>query len=276
MNKETTRGGNACAAPLNGGRLWILGAFLVGVTGMFTVGPFVHAAESPNVTVFAAASLTNALTDIAKMADEKGIAKVTPSFASSSTLAKQIERGAPADIFLSADKEWMDYLEQRKLIQTGTRSDLLGNALVFIVPADEKGEVKIEKDPDVEKFLKGGRLSLADPDHVPAGKYAKEALTGMGLWAGFGPKLARANDVRGALALVERGECPLGIVYSTDAAISTKVRAAATIPAQYHKPIVYPVGLVTGHDTPAARAFLGFLKSAEAKAVFEKYGFKTR
>lgn len=236
--------------------------------------PAVNAVEPGTVVVFAAASTTNAVNDIGKMFAEKGLGKIVPSYASSSALAMQIENGAPANVFISADEGWMNYLAKQKLIDPASRVDLLGNTLVLIAPADSSIK-KVEIGPkfDLAKLLGNGRLSTGDPDSVPVGKYAKAALEKLGVWADVEGKLARAADVRGALTLVERGETPLGIVYATDAAITSKVRVVRVFPANTHPPIVYPAALVTGKATATAKSFLEFLRTPEAKAVFEKYGF---
>lgn len=232
----------------------------------------VQAAEPESVTVFAAASTTNAINDIGKIFAEKGKGKIVPSYASSSTLAKQIENGAPANVFVSADEPWMNYLEERKLIEPGSRFDLLGNKLALIAPSGSSlNKVEIGPKMDLAKLLGEGRLATGDPDHVPVGKYAKAALEKLGVWKEIESKLARAADVRGALTLVERGEAPLGIVYSTDAAITPKVKVVGIFPADTHPKIVYPAALVAGKATSAAKSFLEFLKTPEAKAVFEKY-----
>jgi len=232
-------------------------------------------AHAEDVYVFAAASATNALNDIGEMFASRGFGTLKASYASSSTLAKQVEQGAPAQVFLSADPQWMDYLAGKKLIVADSRVNLLGNVLVVIAPADSKqGPLTIDKTTDWAKLLGDGRLSTGDPDHVPVGLYARQAFEKLGQWTVVEPKLARAESVRAAMALVERGEAPLGIVYATDAQVSKKVKVVGTIPADLHDPVVYPVALIAGHDSAAARAFLQFLQSAEAKAVFVKYGFK--
>jgi molybdate transport system substrate-binding protein len=232
------------------------------------------AADSDTVTVFAAASTTNAINDIGKLFTEKGKGKVVPSFASSSTLAKQIEQGAPAQVFISADEPWMNYLEEKKLIEPGSRFNLLGNKLVLIAPSGSAvSKVEIGPKMDLVKLLGDGKLATGDPDHVPAGKYAKAALSKLGVWNDIEGKLARTQDVRGALTLVERGETPLGIVYATDAAVTPKVKVIGIFPADTHPKIVYPTALIAGKTSPVAKSFLEFLKTPEAKAVFEKYGF---
>jgi molybdate transport system substrate-binding protein len=228
------------------------------------------------VTVFAAASVTNALTELGQSFEQKENVRVLCSFASSSTLAKQIENGAPANVFISADLEWMDYLEKLKLIVPPSRLDLLANRLVLITPADSSMSVTPKAGFDLAALLEGGLLAAGDPDHVPAGKYAKSALQKLGVWDSVSNKIARADSVRAALALVERGETPLGIVYATDAAISLKVRVAGIFPEDLHPPITYPAALIEGKATPAAMRFLDFLKNQDARAVFEKYGFTVR
>jgi molybdate transport system substrate-binding protein len=251
----------------------ILGTVLGGSAG----------ADQQTITVFAAASTTNAVTDIAALYETDHPVKIRLSFASSSTLAKQIENGAPADIFLSANPKWMDYLAEKGMIVTETRRDLLGNRLVLIVPKDSPiGGLQVDAGMDLSGLLGDGRLSMGDPDHVPAGMYGKNALTHLGLWDAIADRLARAKDVRAALVLVERGECPLGQVYATDAAISDKVRLAGVFPEDSHPPIVYPAALVkqgTGGQEkigPEALSFLDFLQSDSSVRVFETYGFTVR
>ena len=256
------------------GSQWVL--FLIAAAAMllsFCLPAAAPAAELESVTVFAAASTTNAITDIGKMFEQKGLGKIVPSYASSSTLAKQIENGAPANVFISADEPWMTYLEDRKLIEPGSRFDLLGNKLVLIAPADSSIKVEIGPKLDLAKLLGDGRLAMGDPDHVPAGKYGKAALEKLGVWAETESKVARTADVRAALTLVERGEAPLGIVYSTDAAITPKVKVVGLFPADTHPKIVYPAALIAGKATAAAKSFLQFLRTPESRAVFEKYGF---
>jgi len=234
-------------------------------------------AASDTVTVFAAASTTNAVTEIGAIFSQGNEEGFRPSFASSSTLAKQIENGAPADIFISANKKWMDYLEEKGMIEKDTRIDLLSNRLVLIVPADSAvKDVATGPGFDLLTLLGDGRLSMGDPDHVPAGIYGKQALESLGVWTTIESRVARAKDVRAALALVERGEVPVGLVYATDAAISDKVRVVGTFPETSHPPIVYPVAVVAGRRSPAADRFITLLQSPEARAVFEKYGFSVR
>lgn len=232
-------------------------------------------AETP---VFAAASTTDALNEIAAAFAAKKLGTMVPSYNSSSILAKQIENGAPAALFLSADEQWMDYLDSRKLLAPGTRSDLLGNALVLIAPKGGTTQARVEIAPGfpLAKLLGDGRLAMGDPAHVPAGLYGKAALEKLGVWDQVQNKVAAAENVRAALAFVERGEAPLGIVYATDANASAKVATVGVFPEDSHPPILYPVALVAGHDTPEARAALDFIRGPEAKPIWAKYGFLVR
>lgn len=230
-------------------------------------------AEDP-VIVFAAASTTNAVGEIGALYVEKKAGGFLPSFASSSTLAKQIESGAPAAVYISANRKWMDYLEEKGLVESGSRQNLLGNRIVLVAPLDSPlDNVMVQSDFDLEALLGGGYLAMGDPDHVPAGIYGKQALEALGIWERIHTRIARQKDVRSALALVERGEVSLGVVYKTDAAISDKVKVVGVFPESSHPPIVYPVALVAGNRTPEAEKFLRFLQSDDARAVFEKYGF---
>jgi molybdate transport system substrate-binding protein len=233
------------------------------------------AARAQGLTVFAAASLTDAMKDIAKQWTQAGHPPLQMSFASSSTLAQQIAQGAPANVFASADEKWMDFLAQKNLIVADTRKDLLGNDLVLVVPTDKPLHVTIGPGFDLLKLLgPNGRLSVGDPAHVPAGIYAEQALKKLGWWDSVSPRLASAEDVRAALLLVERGEAPAGIVYGTDAAVSKAVMVAGTFPASSHDPVAYPFALVKAGDTPEARALLKFLAGPQARAVFVQRGFK--
>jgi molybdate transport system substrate-binding protein len=236
------------------------------------------AAAQGGVVVFAAASTTNAVTEIGKLYADRHLGRVTPSFASSSTLAKQIESGAPADVYLSANKKWMDFLEARNLIDKESRVDLLGNRIVLIAPAGSTlKSVDVAPGFALATFLgRDGRLSMGNPEHVPAGIYGKQALENLGVWNQVKDRLAPMKDVRAALVLVERAEAPLGVVYATDAAITKKVRVVGTFPADSHPPIVYPVAAVAGGRSEAAKRFIDFLRSPESRAVFEKYGFAVR
>ncbi|UYK99270.1 molybdate ABC transporter substrate-binding protein [Pantoea stewartii] len=234
----------------------------------------VPALAADKITVFAAASLTNALNEIAAHYKKTHGTEVVSSFASSSVLARQIEQGAPADLFISADQQWMDDAVAKKSMIDTTRYTLLGNDLVLIAPRSENARpVTINDKTDWKRLLKGERLAVGDPDHVPAGIYAKEALEKLGAWSSLSPVLARANNVRAALALVERNETPYGIVYGSDAVASQKVQVVGTFPEDSHKPVEYPVAIVKDHDNAAVKAFYNYLKGPEAAAVFTEYGF---
>jgi molybdate transport system substrate-binding protein len=224
------------------------------------------------VTVFAAASLTDSLKAVADAYKAKTGATITLSFGASSTLARQIDQGAQADIFMSADTDWMDYLQKNGRIADGTRKDLLGNQLVLVAASDSKAAPKIAPHFDLAGALGDGRLALADPASVPAGKYAKASLTALGVWDSVAAKVAPAENVRVALEYVSRGEAPFGIVYATDAKVAPTVRVVGIFPEDSHAPIVYPAAL-TKNASPAAKDFLAFLSGAQAKAIFEKAGF---
>lgn len=231
-------------------------------------------ALADNLTVFAAASLKNALDDISAKWKEGNGATVVASYASSSTLAKQIEQGAPADVFVSADQQWMDYVDKKSLVEKP--HDLLGNRLVLIAAKDSKVALQIEPGAKLSEALGDGKLSVGDPSNVPAGIYAKEALTNLKLWDSVQPKLAPAADVRAALTLVSRGEAPLGIVYETDAKVDPNVRIVSVFPEDSHKPIVYPVAVVKSSKNPDAAKFVTFLSGPAAKEIFVKYGFSVK
>ena len=227
------------------------------------------------VTVFAAASLTDAMKDISAKWAAAGHKPLVMSFGASSTLARQIEQGAPANVFASADEKWMDYLAQKDLIVPDTRKDLLGNDLVLVVPANKPIHVTINKDFNLLGVLgSNGRLATGDPAHVPVGIYAEQALRKLGMWDAVSPRLGRTDDVRSALLLVERGEAPAGIVYATDAAVSKAVMIAGTFPANSHDPVSYPFAVTKSGDTVEARALLQFLTSPPARQVFVQRGFK--
>ncbi|MFU2152644.1 molybdate ABC transporter substrate-binding protein [Klebsiella aerogenes] len=234
-------------------------------------------AQDGKITVFAAASLTNAMQDIAQAYKKEHRVEVVSSFASSSTLARQIEAGAPADLFISADQKWMDYAVDKKSIDKATRTTLLGNSLVVVAPkASDRSDITINAKTEWASLLQGGRLAVGDPDHVPAGIYAKEALQKLGAWETLSPKLAPAEDVRGALALVERNEAPLGIVYGSDAVASKGVKVVGTFPEDSHKKVEYPLAIVDGHKNATVTAFYDYLKGPEASAIFKRYGFTTQ
>ncbi len=232
--------------------------------------------------VLAAASLQESLTAAADDWARKGHPRPVVSFAASSALARQVAAGAPADLFLSADEEWMDYLATRKLLRGETRTNLLTNALVLVAPAKSRVTVTIGPGFALAEALGSGRLAIADPDSVPAGKYAREALTRLGAWEAVSGRLARAENVRAALLLVARGEAPLGIVYATDARSTSGVRVVGTFPESSHAPITYPLAVLagagagTGAANPEAEGFRRFLLSDKGKAVFRQFGFGTR
>lgn len=233
-------------------------------------------AAEPEITVFAAASTTNAITDIGRLYADKGLGSIKTSFASSSTLAKQIEQGAPADVFLSANANWMDYLDERKLTEPGTRLNLLRNRIALIVPKESTAQkITISEKTDMSALLgKEGRLAVGDPDHVPVGMYGKKSLETLGLWDAVKERLAPTKDVRAGLALVERAEVPLGLVYESDVAASDKVRIIGVFPVGSHPDVIYPVAAVSGKNTAPAKKFIAFLTTPEAKAIFKKYGFE--
>jgi molybdate transport system substrate-binding protein len=232
------------------------------------------AAWAQQLTVFAAASLTDAMKDVSAAWEKQGHPPPRLSFASSSTLARQIEQGAPANLFASADEKWMDYLAKADAIVPDTRKDLLSNQLVLVVPKDRAQKVTIGPNLDLAALLgPNGRIATGDPAHVPVGIYAKQALTKLGLWAKVEPRLARAEDVRGALLLVERGEAPAGIVYATDAAVSPGVVIAGGFPETSHEPITYPFAVVRTGDTPDARALMTYLAGPDGRAIFIRRGF---
>ena len=243
---------------------------------ILSAAPSIHAQEADKLVVFAASSLTEALTEVSKAYAKTGKPKPVLSFAASSALARQIESGAPAALFASADEEWMDYLATRNLVVANTRASFLGNTLVLVAPADRPLKATIGPGFPLAVALGSGKLSLADPMSVPAGKYGKAALENLGVWASVEANVVRGDNVRNALAFVERGEAAAGIVYATDAALTKKVVVVGTFPESSHEPISYPLAVLAGHDTPAARAFRDFLLGAEAKAVYRKYGFAVK
>ena len=251
-------------------RAWFAG--LLGLSlSLGTAAPPSQAAEP--VVVFAAASLKNALDEaVAAWGKETGkSAKV--SYAGSNALAKQIEAGAPADLFFSADQAWMDYAAKGGTIRPDTRTDLLRNAIVLIAPKESSAKVELAQGVDLAGALGDGRLAMGNVEAVPAGKYGKAALEKLGAWNGVKDKVAQAENVRAALVLVSRGEAPLGVVYATDAVSDPGVRVVATFPADSHPPIVYPVALTKDSKNGDAAALLGFLKSPAARPFFEKQGF---
>jgi molybdate transport system substrate-binding protein len=235
--------------------------------------PHSGAAQQKSITVFAAASMKNALDDADAAFSRQSGLKVVASYDASSALIKQIEAGAPADVFVSADLNWMDYGAEKKLINKDTRVNLLGNTLVLIAPKDSKiGNVRIGPGFDLATLAGDGRIATGDVKAVPAGIYAKEALEKLGIWSAVEPKMAMTSNVRAALILVARGEAPLGIVYSTDAKVEPGVKIVGTFPEDSHPPIVYPVA-ATRHAKPDTAAYIAFLRSPAARAIFERYGF---
>ena len=230
-------------------------------------------AQDNSLTLFAAASMKNALDEIDAAYTAKTGVKISASYAASSTLAKQIEQGAPADIFVSADTDWMDYAAGKKNINEPTRVNLLGNSIVLIAPKDSKiDNVAIGPGFDLSTLAGDGKIATGDVKAVPVGKYAQAALEKLGAWQAAAPKFAMAESVRAALALVARGEAVLGIVYSTDAKVEPGVKIVGTFPADSHPAIIYPVA-ATSTAKPDATGYLAFLKTQAAKAIFEKYGF---
>jgi molybdate transport system substrate-binding protein len=254
---------------LKGKRIFATFAVAIAVAGL---SPPV-AAQQKSILVFAAASMKNALDDVDDAFTKQSGVKVVASYAASSALMKQIEQGAPADVFLSADVDWMDYGAKHNLIKTDTRFDLLGNRLVLIAPKDSKvGNVAIVPGFDLAALAGDGRVAVGDVRAVPAGLYAKAALEKLGVWAAVEPKLAMGESVRAALALVTRGEAPLGIVYETDAKVDPGVKIAGVFPDDSHPPIVYPVALTKDAKSEAVQ-YLAYLRTQAAKAIFEHYGF---
>jgi molybdate transport system substrate-binding protein len=241
--------------------------------GVITL-PFQTQAEDKGPVVFAAASLKDALDAINAGWKKESGKQAVISFAASSALAKQIEKGAPADIFVSADEDWMNYLAEKKLIKPDTRFDLVGNRLVLIAPKDSKLTATIGQGFPLASLLGDGRLAMADTASVPAGKYGKAALEKLGAWDGVKDKIAQAENVRAALALVSRGEAPLGIVYATDAKSDPKVKVLDTFPESTHAQILYPLAIIAASTNKDAPAFAAYLKTAAAQSVFEAQGFK--
>ncbi|MBI3514570.1 MAG: molybdate ABC transporter substrate-binding protein [Proteobacteria bacterium] len=251
------------------GRFLLLVALTLAAAGT----PSLAVAQQPNLLIFAAASLKNALDEINGLYAAQKSQKATTSYGASPTLAKQIEAGAPADVFISADLDWMDYVAQRDLIKADTRANLLGNAIVLIAPANRAQPLAIAPDFPLAQALGNGRLAMADPASVPAGKYGKAALEALGVWRAVAAKIAPAENVRAALLLVSRGEAPLGIVYATDAVADPNVKIVGRFPPNTHPPILYPIAVTASSRHPGAADYLAFLKSPAARPVFEKHGF---
>jgi molybdate transport system substrate-binding protein len=245
---------------------------VVGLLALGTPGGDAAAQARP-LLVFAAASLKNALDGIVLQHERETGRRVSVSYAASSALARQIESGAPADLFISADLDWMDYLQGRTLIRGDTRVSLLGNRLVLVGPKGDRTTIPIGPGLPLTERLGHGRLAMADPRSVPAGKYGRAALESLGVWAAVEPRVAAAENARAALALVSRGEAPLGIVYLTDAAADPNVRVVGTFPESTHPPIIYPAALVAASTHPDAPAFLAYLRSAGVRPLWGKQGF---
>jgi molybdate transport system substrate-binding protein len=243
------------------------------VVSLFAIVGTANAAEPQQpLLVYAAASLTNALDEVGNAYTIESGKPVKFSYASSSILARQIEAGADADVFFSADLEWMDYVQSRNLIRVATRTNLLTNKLVLIAPADSTVKLDIKPGFDLAGALGHGRLATGDPESVPVGKYARSALISLGVWNQVADRIVRADNVRAALAFVDRGEVPLGIVYETDARVDKNVRVVATFLDDTHPPIVYPVAVTTAAKA-GSEAFVEFVHGPTARAVFEKFGF---
>ena len=255
-------------------RRWIkLAAVSVATACLGLSSPTAPAFAAEKLTVFAAASMKNAL-DAANAAWTKETAQeTTVSYAASSALAKQIEGGAPADVFISADLDWMDYVAKKNLIKADTRSNLLGNRIVLVAPKDKAKPVEISQGFDLGALVGDGKLAMGAVESVPAGKYGKAALEKLGAWKGVEAKVAGAESVRAALAFVSRGEAPYGIVYQTDAAADKGVAIVGTFPADSHPPIIYPVAILSDSKNADAKAYLDFLKSAKAEPFFKAEGF---
>jgi len=250
------------------------GLFGFGFATLLALAVAPAAAQTKDVVIFAAASLKNALDEINVQRHQETGKKAVISYAASPALARQIEQGAPADLFIPADFDWMDYLQQRNLIKTETRENLLGNTIVLIAPKSSAVSVKIAPGANLAGLLGNGRLAMADVNAVPAGKYGKASLETLGLWAAVQNKVAQSENVRAALLLVSRGEAPLGIVYQTDAAADPNVRIVDTFPGNTHPPVIYPIAVTAGSTNADAPGFAAYLKSPRARALFEKQGFR--
>lgn len=243
------------------------------VAGLTLPGLPVESAHGADLTVFAAASLKEALDEQVTRFQAGAGSKVVVSYGASNALAKQIEAGAPADVFLSADIDWIHYLDQRKLLRQGTRTNLLGNRLVLIAPSDSLPSLRIARGFGLAAALHDGRLAMANPDSVPAGKYGRDALRSLGVWADIEPHIARTENVRAALLLVARGEAPFGIVYATDALAEPRVHIVDSFPEYTHAAIVYPVAIVATSRSPYAKRFVDSLASPVARTIWVRHGF---
>jgi molybdate transport system substrate-binding protein len=253
---------------------WLRTALLA--LALLYIGGTPALAETKSPLVLAAASLQESLNAAADAWAKRGHKRPVLSFAASSALARQIMAGAPADMFISADEEWMDTIQKNGQVQTGSRRSFLSNQLVLIAPAEKSVTIAVRPGFPLARALGSDRLAMADPDAVPAGKYGKAALTKLGIWASVADKIAVGESVRAALAMVERGQTPYGIVYATDARASKAVRIVGTFPANSHPPITYPLAILKNATSRDAVAFRQFLLSAQGKAIFRRYGFMTR
>ena len=263
MNKESTK------APIR--TVGVLAAVLI-----LAAAWSAPAAAAERLLVFAAGSLQGSVDEVARAYERAGGARVAVSYAASSVLARQIEQGAAADVYISASPKWMDRLERGRWLRPGTRGNLLGNRLVLVAPADRAAPVTIHTGFPLERLLDGGRLAMGDPGHVPAGVYAKAALKTFGVWRTVASQLAGTPDVRRALALVARGEAPYGIVYATDARADARVAVVGTFPEHSHPSIDYSAAVPAASVHPEAERLLGFLWSPKARAVFAAHGFAVR
>lgn len=255
----------------------IAAILLASLAVLLTSGPAATAADQSqsSVTIFAAASLKNALDNVAKAYQKQyDKTQLRISYAGSSTLARQIQNGAPADLFISANERWMDQLAKDDLIDKASRRDVLGNSLVLIAPRDSDVELELDKDTALPKILgQNERLAMADTQAVPAGIYGKQTLQWLHVWSRLQGRIAQSDDVRAALALVSRGETPLGVVYASDAVADKHVRIVARFPRQSHKPIVYPAALLADNKSSQAQDVLAFLNSSKARHIFKRWGF---
>ena len=245
-------------------------AFLILLGGAWSTAA---SAQDAKLVIFAAASLKDALDEVNTAYQREKGQETATSYAASSTLAKQIEAAAPADVFISADLDWMDYLAKRNLIKPETRVNLLGNRLALIAPINSTVRLSIGPNFPIAQALGSGRLAIADPNGVPAGKYGKAALEALGVWSSVADKLAPAENVRATLLLVSRGEAPLGIVYQTDAVVDKGVKILGSFPENTHPPIIYPIAGVASSTNPGAAGYIAYLKSPAARPIFEKQGF---
>ena len=255
--------------PRRSAALRVAGPILAGLLACLWAGP----AAAERVIVLAAASAAHVIDEVIGQFEAGPADRVVASYAGTSALARQIESGAPADIFLAANAAWMDHVEAQGLIEPGSRRPLAGNRLVFVTGNDDMEPFEPSPALDLGALLAGGRLAIGNPDHVPAGIYAREALEALGLWSGVRSRLAPAADVRAALALVARGEVPLGVVYATDVARAPDVRAIAAIPEALHTPIVYPVAVIAGRASPLVTRFFAYLTGPDGRAAFARAGF---